>query len=147
MRRLDVEGGGAGRRSGRGMRADQQRSHSPLPVNVLGGQTNLLCSKVSCGMHHSAALSTAGVLYTWGKNISGCLGREVGAHEFCTPGISPIPVACVSLAAYPNGPICDLACGRDYTVVCSLPWGNGPSKIDLDELTYHSAFKIQIFSV
>jgi len=32
---------------------------------------------VSCGYHHSAAVSSRGVLYSWGRDSEGCLGHGV----------------------------------------------------------------------
>lgn len=41
-----------------------------------------LCLEVSAGMHHSAALSASGVLFTWGRGSDGRLGHGGISHEY-----------------------------------------------------------------
>lgn len=39
--------------------------------------TQQLLTKVWCGSHHCAGVTTDGELYTWGSNRTGCLGRTL----------------------------------------------------------------------
>ena len=91
---------------GRGMSPKEQQFSDPRPVSILGGHgfgrfsngdhsAGILTRKISCGSNHTAALTAAGTLWTWGYNRHGCLGRP-----------SRLPYKCESPKKAP---------GRDYT--------------------------------
>ena len=70
---------------GRGMSPKEQQFSDPRPVSILGGlgygkysndgSAGILTRKIVCGSNHTAALTAAGTLWTWGYNRHGCLGR------------------------------------------------------------------------
>ena len=59
-----------------------REANTSLPVELGHGHpngdphiANERIISVDCGYEHSAAVSSRGVLYTWGKNVNGCLGH------------------------------------------------------------------------
>lgn len=60
---------------------------------------------VGCGMHHMAAISDSGVLYTWGRCWTGQLGRATSDE-----GQLPAPVSI-------PGKVVLTSCGLDHTLV------------------------------
>jgi alpha-tubulin suppressor-like RCC1 family protein len=55
-----------------------QEFHSPRCISALKSQMTRM---VSCGSHHSMALTTNGVLYSWGREKCGRLGRKTKEAE------------------------------------------------------------------
>ncbi len=92
---------------GRGMSPKEQSFSDPRPVTILGGHgfgrysnedhsAGILTRKISCGSNHTAALTAAGTLWTWGYNRHGCLGRKSRLPYKCesprkAPGRDSIP--------------------------------------------------------
>ena len=65
-----------------GQVGDGGEANTPLPVELWHGHPNgspdiaqERIVSVDCGYEHSAALSSRGVLYTWGRDVNGCLGH------------------------------------------------------------------------
>ena len=87
---------------------------------------------VSCGNQHSMFLTDTGFVYTYGRNMDGQLGISSRKE-------SKVPVAVTALK---EDPICQIACGGDYSLAVSesgtvFAWGNNNAgqlgKVPLDE--------------
>ena len=75
---------------------------------------------MSLGYYHSAAVSNQGIVFTWGRGISGQLGRGSIINEDQIRQVS----------ALQNTFITDVACGESHTVALSnegevFTWGGG----------------------
>ena len=75
----------------------------PTEINIYSEKfAKIQFSKLSCGYHHSAAISAKGRLYTWGRGIFGQLGHNDTENKF-------IPTLVKSLSV--KQPIRQVACG------------------------------------
>lgn len=54
-----------------------------------------LIKDISCGSAHTAAVTTRGELYTWGSNVSGCLGHPIAYKSVRYPAL----VRCMNIPA------------------------------------------------
>ncbi|KAF0686193.1 Aste57867_21979 [Aphanomyces stellatus] len=74
------------------------------------------CIDVKASSYHSCALAEDGTVFTWGRNMSGCLGRfsqETDSYE-------PDVVAQVKTWGY--GPVTSVSCGCRFTLLVAAPW-------------------------
>jgi hypothetical protein len=81
-----------------------------VPLCSLSGASVRVVS-VSCGPYHSAAVSSAGVLHTWGDGLFGKLGH--GSHDSCA---SPRVVE-----ALRGSWVASVACGWWHTAAVAVP--------------------------
>ena len=150
---------------GRGMLPDAQMASKPTAVCILGGgggsgggnrndngngngndnggkqrykrrHKNLMTRKIAAGANHCAAVTVAGILWTWGRNMYGCLGRNtsIKAARGCgenASSVASVPHYCVSLSRLPRGAVKDVACGLDYTIVATSSWADGVKPSEL----------------
>ncbi|KAJ8020432.1 RCC1-like G exchanging factor-like protein [Holothuria leucospilota] len=95
---------------GKGPNLVESKYPQCIPPTLMGQTTvnpEVKVSKVICGLHHFAALTDRGDLYTWGTNGTGCLGiGHLGNQYF-------------PLRVYVPGEVLDVACGVDHTVILS----------------------------
>ncbi|PHJ15438.1 regulator of chromosome condensation repeat-containing protein, partial [Cystoisospora suis] len=102
---------------------DEEDRYLPTPIHAL---ENLNVTNLSCGAHHSACVTSDGVLYTWGGSAFGKLG--LGPNKSRGRGSQLLPkhvggplrkkaVVCVSLGSQHSA--CTTADGELYT------WGQG----------------------
>ena len=59
-----------------GQLGDNTTSNRSSPVTVVGGITNWQQLTSSVAREHSMGLTSAGILYTWGRNLEGVLGNN-----------------------------------------------------------------------
>jgi alpha-tubulin suppressor-like RCC1 family protein len=88
---------------------------SSTPVAALAGEipAGTTVAQVAVGADHSLAVSSAGELYAWGRNVHGELG-DGGAQEQ-----AEVPVA-VSAGAIPSGTtFTEVAAGNEFSVALS----------------------------
>jgi hypothetical protein len=90
---------------------------------------NVIVWTLSAGTHHNAVLTDDNKVYTWGSNKCGCLGRDTeGQMWTAEPGIIEVFDAMVDRVG--RGPVQSIACGKEYTLVATLPY-TGPSEEEL----------------
>ena len=53
---------------------DEIEAKTPIPIQIK--EPDVIIFKVCCGALHSVALSTKGIVYTWGCGDNGALGRK-----------------------------------------------------------------------
>ncbi|KAH9411545.1 hypothetical protein HK407_04g06470 [Ordospora pajunii] len=82
-----------------GLGEDGESTHVPTKLGFFDG---ILITKVRCGSMHALALSAEGVLYSWGCNDEGALGRD---------GDESVPAEIVL-----NGKAVDMDCGVSISV-------------------------------
>ncbi|KIY92016.1 putative E3 ubiquitin-protein ligase HERC2 [Monoraphidium neglectum] len=70
---------------------------------------------VACGPYHLAAISSAGVLYTWGDGLFGKLGH--GSHDSCA--------APRAVDALRGSRVVGVSCGWWHTAAVAVPRGGG----------------------
>jgi hypothetical protein len=91
----------------------------------------LFITSVKCGQFHNAFMDINNKLYTFGSNTCGCLGRPEVTEPY-----TPVPGELLEFGRIvgktPRGPVSDYACGRDFTVVCTLPY-DGPTVEEVDK--------------
>lgn len=92
----------------------EENESSPKVIEGLKGK---LITQVSCGFHHSVALTDNGEVYSWGNNEYGQLGRS---FRRLVPGIIEI---------LDNLVITEIACGENHTVAVTnngqvMSWGS-----------------------
>eukprot|EP00753_Platysulcus_tardus_P017992 PLAT6664.2.p1 GENE.PLAT6664.2~~PLAT6664.2.p1 ORF type:complete len:652 (+),score=169.04 PLAT6664.2:47-2002(+) len=85
--------------------------------------------RISCGAFHNAVLTTTNSVYTWGSNFDGCLGRPQQLDQMGFEGAAissidkPGPMEGFDpKKVWGRGAISAIACGREFTVVCTLPF-------------------------
>ncbi|XP_049870394.1 probable E3 ubiquitin-protein ligase HERC4 [Pectinophora gossypiella] len=83
---------------------------TPQPITSLLGVPIAL---ISCGNHHTFALSKSGAVFGWGKNTHGQLGLSDRENR-CYPS---------HLKTLRNVKVCHIACGEDFTVFLTLDGG------------------------
>lgn len=82
---------------------------------------NVRFSAIATSSHHSCAVADDGNLYTWGRNLRGCLGRippDVDATEFAEPGV----VDHSNFRTFGVGPIVSVAVGHRFTLIATGPF-------------------------
>eukprot|EP00899_Mesostigma_viride_P013223 jgi/Mesvir1/21901/Mv01966-RA.1 len=87
-------------------------SASPWPLRGAGGTGRL--SSVACGWAHTCAISSTGVLYSWGSNEFGQLGDGTEVDR--------AKPACV--AALAGHAVVEVACGSHFSVAITAPAGS-----------------------
>eukprot|EP00903_Cladosiphon_okamuranus_P008492 g8159.t1 len=87
--------------------------------------TQQLLTKVWCGSHHCAAVTTDGELYTWGSNRSGCLGRTLPDDQQYTADPGHVGGFGVLVDGVGRGLPRAVACGKEFTLVATYPY-EGP---------------------
>ncbi|PIK40603.1 putative Williams-Beuren syndrome chromosomal region 16 protein-like [Apostichopus japonicus] len=95
---------------GKGPNLAESKYPQHIPSTLVGRSNinpEVKVSKVRCGLHHFAALTDRGDLYTWGTNGTGCLGLGNLGNQF------------FPLRVYVPGEVLDVACGVDHTVILS----------------------------
>ena len=72
--------------------------------------------QVSCGLDHTAALSSTGSVLTWGSNLCGQLGRSVhGSQTTCVQSLTSCKPLAMTLGQGRRAT--SIACGTNYTLV------------------------------
>lgn len=110
--------------------------------------------QVSCGLFHSALLTTEGLIYTWGRNTDGQLGNckrqtlevQIPTWVHITPS-KYMPSNRDNVVVL-NQPLWRVSCGKDFTLVAELEgrifgWGNNNS--GQVSLVFIVCFKIIVF--
>lgn len=104
-----------------GLGACTVESHEPRPVAAL---SRYRIVQVACGAWHSAALTSSGDLFTWGRGIEGQLGHSsrgtspdlsreaIGGVQFL-----PKVVASFLPTSKHSRPVSNVACGHNFTIV------------------------------
>lgn len=80
---------------------EETEAKTPIPIQIKDPDVKIF--KICCGALHSVALSTKGIVYTWGCGDNGALGRT---------GIEKVPEKVLSI----NHPIFDVAAGETHTI-------------------------------
>jgi alpha-tubulin suppressor-like RCC1 family protein len=91
----------------------------PQP-KLVDAMKDVSCARVACGGFHTAAITSAGVIYTWGGGEHGQLGHGDKVNK-------TVPTPITTLDSYE---ICSITCGWSHTVALSTcgkvwSWGNG----------------------
>lgn len=92
---------------GKGPRLSETETPEQIPPSLFGRtefDPDIRVKMLRCGLHHFAAVNTRGELFSWGKNLRGCLG--IGR-----PDDQYFPWR-VTVA----GEVVDVACGVDHSV-------------------------------
>lgn len=97
--------------------SDIRRFHVPTPVKDLSNQ---IITRISLGYYHGAAINDQGMLFTWGRGISGQLGTGSILNEDSVKHVSELA----------NIPIKEVECGESHTVALTIhgevySWGGG----------------------
>ena len=130
-----------------------QLGHGSLRSSNLPRRVEALASKdivkVACGSEHSVAVERGGSVWVWGRNIHGQLGNLEHQLHLKPPHYARqlSPVKMVFEPAMPSGPVRQVACGRDHTVVLfenGELWGCGHNfvfqlGIEHGQNAYHAA--------
>ncbi|OQR87299.1 hypothetical protein THRCLA_10473 [Thraustotheca clavata] len=93
----------------------QKQAMLPTRIPELA-RRKLKCVQVKASSYHSCALSVDGSVFTWGKNTSGCLGRDTPEE------ISFEPDVVASIKTWGYGPATSIACGYRFTLALAAPW-------------------------
>ncbi|KAF4668196.1 putative E3 ubiquitin-protein ligase herc3 [Perkinsus olseni] len=97
---------------------------APKPVLNCGQTYGVPIRQISAGDSHACAVSISGVLFTWGSNRKGQLGREDAGHHELLPG----PVSCLP----PAKAVQMASCGAQHTAAVlqggqAYLWGDNAS--------------------
>ncbi|KAK3912656.1 RCC1-like G exchanging factor-like protein [Frankliniella fusca] len=98
---------------GKGPKVEKSVQPTEIPPILFGKnefQPNMKVTSVACGLHHLAALTNSGDLYTWGHNRGGCLGL---GHENDQYFPFKVAIGAVTLK---------VSCGVDHTVALCKPY-------------------------
>ncbi|XP_070533200.1 RCC1-like G exchanging factor-like protein isoform X2 [Ptychodera flava] len=93
---------------GKGPNLRESKIPEKIPPSLFGkSQYNkeISVTKITCGLHHFAAVNSLGELFTWGRNESGCLGLGHRKDQF------------FPMKVHVPGEVTNVACGVDHTVV------------------------------
>ena len=71
-------------------RCEDKRVPQSVPAALLGAERAVM---VACGHSHTAALTEAGVLFTWGLNTNGQLGNDLTQPQFPPTLVPPMRFA------------------------------------------------------
>ena len=109
-------------KDGRCGNQSEEGFQTPTEINIYSDKyAKIYFTKLSCGYHHSAAISAKGRLYTWGRGIFGQLGHNDTENKF-------IPTLVKNLSV--KMPIRQVACGWQHTMCLTqagkvYSWGYG----------------------
>lgn len=87
--------------------------HNTIP-NVVPALKGQKVVQVACGGHHTAAITSDGNLWIWGRGADGQLGRADHLESVRAPRSSPVQVGF-------NTRVLDIALGQDYSVAVVSP--------------------------
>ncbi|CAM9525386.1 unnamed protein product [Pylaiella littoralis] len=87
--------------------------------------TQQLLTRVWCGSHHCAGLTTDGELYTWGSNRTGGLGRALPDDEPFSADPGHVGGFGVLVDGVGRGLPRAVTCGKEFTLVATYPY-EGP---------------------
>jgi len=89
---------------------------TPQQVQVIGSPTISLWKQVACGNRHTAAISAAGYVYTWGDNTYGQLGNGTtgGANAYYPYNVSLISCKAIACSRFSTAAI-SFTLGQMYT--------------------------------
>ena len=119
---------GHGRYGELGLGAKVMKHDEFLPVNALKHKH---VTVVDCGAHHSAAVTSSGDLYLWGRGFEGQTGHASPALSDevnkATTGVQLLPKL---VAVFVRRPVTSVACGENFTVALTRAgevwsWGEG----------------------
>lgn len=103
-----------------GLGAKTLETTQPQPIRAL---SKYQVVQVSCGAHHSAAVTYGGDLFTWGRGFEGQLGH---ASHNLSPEVNdnisgvqfrPKPVSAFLATSKRSRPVATVSCGHKFTVV------------------------------
>ncbi|KAL3777378.1 hypothetical protein ACHAWO_009685 [Cyclotella atomus] len=100
-----------------------QTSTPTLVTALCNGQVHV--RSVFCGHSHNAAIASDGILWTWGSNKHGALGRSV--EEEFTPQPGVVAEFGTIVDRIGRGLPRSVALGREYTIVATSPY-DGPTE-------------------
>ncbi|XP_026288148.1 RCC1-like G exchanging factor-like protein [Frankliniella occidentalis] len=98
---------------GKGPKAQKSDEPTEIPSVLFGKnkfQPDVKVTSIACGVHHLAALTNSGDLYTWGHNRGGCLGQGHEKDQFF-----PLKVAIGAVTL-------KVCCGVDHMVALCKPF-------------------------
>lgn len=78
-----------------------------------GSSQNIFIVDISAGSRHSAIISSAGDLYTWGEGKHNCILQPGTEHLYYPTTVSP--------ALLETRKVVRVACGESFTVVVTVP--------------------------
>ena len=99
-----------------------------LPVLALAHKK---VTTLDCGAHHSAAVTSSGDLYLWGRGFEGQTGHASPALDDATnKAITGVQLLPKLVATFVRKPIASVACGENFTTVLTRTgevwsWGEG----------------------
>ena len=94
---------------------------SPAPVPVAGpGGNGLLSSvkQISVGDQYTCAVTSSGVAYCWGANLTGQLGSGANQNGRPQPTDSAVPIAVANNNGFVNGQAAQISAGENHA--CSF---------------------------
>lgn len=96
---------------------DVRRQTIPRQISDLKGQRIV---KIALGYYHAAAINDQGMVFTWGRGITGQLGRGNIVNEDSVQPVSSLQSILIT----------DVSCGESHTVALSTEgevytWGGG----------------------
>ncbi|XP_071966220.1 RCC1-like G exchanging factor-like protein isoform X2 [Antedon mediterranea] len=92
---------------GKGPKLSESKRPEPIPAILFGRRElkeHIKVTRIFCGMHHFAALTSDGDLYTWGQNSHGSLGLGIHLDQYF-----PLKVGVPA-------EVIDVACGVDHMI-------------------------------
>eukprot|EP01112_Ceratiomyxa_fruticulosa_P006019 TRINITY_DN16819_c0_g1_i1.p1 TRINITY_DN16819_c0_g1~~TRINITY_DN16819_c0_g1_i1.p1 ORF type:complete len:396 (-),score=95.53 TRINITY_DN16819_c0_g1_i1:422-1609(-) len=94
----------------KGRLGNGKEEDNPVPSMIKGGLSKVHILKISCGSNHTAALSDAGDLFTWGSNSRGELGLIEASDCLVPQKVTTFPLGVLAR---------DVSCGHQFTAVIS----------------------------
>ena len=91
--------------------------------------THVVVKKICAGMFHNVVLSVDDIVFTWGSNVNGCLGRPTELDAF-DEAFCAVPGNIEGMKGF-IGRVCSIACGKEYTLVTTKPY-TGPNREELE---------------
>ena len=98
----------------------------PVAVNTSGVLAGKIVTSIAAGANHSMALTSDGLVYTWGYNGIGMLGNNSVVDN------SPVPVAVTANGVLFNKTVIAIAAGDNHCLALTsdgfvYSWGYGPN--------------------